>query len=199
MMKKILLLVVALLGLTGFSLVGSSIEDDVTEIRKAFQDFTKSAVLAVPGERYLQLLERTHSKDLKEKAEAQDQVRRMFNVDPDSEYIATVWFDYDSQNGPLRAAIRPGALNMSEAAAKLLTAAGEGLTFSQVGTTPSPLLTDKERDDLIDERLALALEKLAGKPYPDGNSSRLRYIGGGLQPEDVNSCPKTTVRVKPGQ
>jgi hypothetical protein len=49
--------------------------------------------LAVPGERYLRLLEAVRSKDPTEQARARDQVRRLFGVDFEQPYQVSIWWE----------------------------------------------------------------------------------------------------------
>ncbi len=67
---------------------------------KELNDQMDKVALAVPGERYMRLLEAVRSKDPAEQERARDQVRRLFGVDFEQPYQVSIWWEKPA-NSPL--------------------------------------------------------------------------------------------------
>lgn len=77
----------------------------IDDTRKTLADVSQQAIRAVPGERYLELIDDLFSGDPAKKQKAQDFLRNLGGIDVSVQYEATVWFDNLGANDQVEAAI----------------------------------------------------------------------------------------------
>ncbi|MCI5043273.1 MAG: hypothetical protein MRY72_01125 [Aquisalinus sp.] len=69
------------------------VELEMEELRKV----ANAAIRAVPGERYLQIIDALHGPDPEKAEEARNFLRSLGNLDPETTYVASVWFGLESE------------------------------------------------------------------------------------------------------
>ncbi|MCP1852836.1 MULTISPECIES: hypothetical protein [unclassified Bradyrhizobium] len=76
------------------------LQDELDKTRADVKYIAEKAIRAVPGERYLQLIDDLHSGDPAKAEAARNFLRSLANIDPQTTYKASVWFSFDpNKNG----------------------------------------------------------------------------------------------------
>jgi hypothetical protein len=68
------------------------LNQQISETRKTFAEVSQGAIKAVPGERYLEIIDDLNGPDAEKKKRAQDFLKSLAHVDLSVEYEATIWF-----------------------------------------------------------------------------------------------------------
>jgi hypothetical protein len=130
--------------------------------RELAQVQAQGAIRAVPGERYLELIDAVHGTDEKKKTEAQQFLLRLSQLDrdPNTVWEATVTFTFDEKN-PLRA---DGFWGFSDSRAQVEYFVQNAFNPVKRASTGSRLQTMDELNSEIDTQVDGLLNTLQGEP-----------------------------------
>lgn len=133
--------------------------EQVEASTKAMQVAVDTASKAIPGERYLRLLDAVHSGDPKQAAEAKRFIQSAFQMNLDQPYEVTVWFGVDDSE-PFTAYAFVGPAPSREVVQEELRRGRLNLT--RWPNSLAPLASAEQIKGQIEEKIAKAVDTMAG-------------------------------------
>lgn len=135
-----------------------TVNESIGQITETIEEFT----VAIPGERYLRLLEKSRTGTPAEKEQARQDIIALFGVDPaQKEYKVTVSFKFEREL-PIQAAL---VMNLTGEKIDLARAVQEHrINPKKVGSDIMPPLTNDQLRESIKQSIASGLNLMAGSP-----------------------------------
>jgi hypothetical protein len=160
-----------------------ALERQVELMRRMVDENWKATIKAVPGERYLQLIDALHGPDGPEKEAAKRFLVSLGNLrqeDLASPWAVSVWAEYEGE-GPVRmdafSAPSPSRLHVEQ----FIKEKGFKPAESMGGEILHRPRTRTEIDQTLDQELGALFNALAGYPGTwSGGNGRPRWVGGGI-------------------
>jgi len=131
---------------------------EIEALRKTLAESLLTLADAIPGARYTRLIEDLNGPDAQKRLAAQTFLRNLAGLDPQIEYYASVWFEFDPSK-PLHALLRRAVLpNPDEIVNRYKV--GNITNASEVASTPLTGPRPEEIREEIRKSLAAAMDKL---------------------------------------
>jgi hypothetical protein len=106
------------------------------ETRKMAKSAADTAIRAVPGERWLQIIDDLNGADEGRRAAAQSFLKDVARIDVGAKYEVSVWFEFDDKKSPMRADLfRAGSQSPDEVATYLQTGSDNLTRFTTTNIT----------------------------------------------------------------
>jgi hypothetical protein len=138
---------------------------ELAALRKTLADSLLTLADAIPGGRYVRLVEDLNGPDPQKRIAAQIFLKNLAGLDPQIEYYASVWFEFDPTT-PLHAIVRRARFpNQSEIVSRYIR--GEITNASDVGSTPFGGPRPQQVREEIRQSLATAVADLDAGAKPD--------------------------------
>lgn len=158
-----------------------ALQKEIAETRKVAKATADAAIRAVPGERWLQLIDDLHSQNAEKVEAAQELVKRLARVDLDEAYAVSVWFGFEGPDTEIRADVfLAGSISRSHVEHLV---ADYALNQTRIPSALGPPLTDVELREYVKSGIRAALERLRGVP------NELTIAGGKLSAWDNSMVP----------
>jgi len=137
----------------------------IAETRKTFAQVSQDAIKAVPGERYLQLIDDLNSSDPAKKKEAQRFLLSLAHVDLSVPYRATVWFDHIPANEHVTVAVfRAMTPDFAEIQARLAPGGGVHIQRYELNGPAAAGRSLADAKEVLFQKINTAVDRLFGRP-----------------------------------
>lgn len=139
----------------------NELKTQIEETRGMVKQVSDNAIRAVPGERWLQLIDDLNSEDDATRTRAQDFLRRVGKIDIDNNYEASIWF-----GKPANMELDVSVLRASDRGLAVVESAALNgpLNFVNVANSLHPALDMEARLKRVEEACTNGLKKLVGTP-----------------------------------
>ena len=163
------------------------------QVEKSIQDMTVAVdgvSKAIPGERYLRLVENARTGTAEEKAKAREDIKAIFGVDPlENNWEVKVNFNFQSDQNLLAGAFMDLSGLPSVVEQAILE---QRLNVREVGSTLVSPISDTELKDKIFTSISHGVGLMSGEPdvlIYDGNNAMITWPNSSLMPSAYASLP----------
>lgn len=146
--------------LIGVCAAVESAQEEIKQLRGQVKETADAAIRAVPGERYLQIIDKLYSADLKQVEEARALLLRMANVEKDATYQAIINVEYSEPETPFSYDVFRGKLP-SRATVQALSDQNS-IALTKAASRSGPAETFTELKARVKSKITQSLDTLSG-------------------------------------